>query len=247
MARKPSSRYWGRTRLLLPDLRALGNRSVGVFTDYGGESRGKYLTYTTLVCAWSVTYPFQEKMKTIRESHGLGQKEIAFKDFRMGQLQRALPEYLNALDLLPGFLFTLAVDKRLRSFFGPNEKSTRELIAKTLAEFGIANRKHSVNEKLLRVVHIAAFLTGLLAHDGQQIFWMKDHDSIAPSKETHAKMLALFQRVIGLYTRPNCMYPLLGGALPFEERSLHMLDLLSAADIVAAPSINISHYVIRSG
>ena len=222
-----------RGKLVLPDLRALGNSSVAIFTDYGGESRGKYRTYSTLVCAMSVTHPFSEKMKQVRQSHGLDDKEIEFKDFGMGQLRRALPEYLAALDLLPGFLFTLAVDKRLGSLFGPDGKNTREMIATELAKVGIKNRKPEVNEKLLRVVHLAAFLTGLLAHDGQKIFWMTDHDSIAPTKEMHDKLLALFQGVLGVYARPNCRYPLLGGARPFEERALQFLDALSAADIVA--------------
>jgi len=45
----------------------------------------------------------------------------------MRQIQRALPDYLHALDnLLPGFLFTLAVDKRLITLFGPQEKTTRD-------------------------------------------------------------------------------------------------------------------------
>lgn len=88
-------------------------------------------------------------------------------------------------------------------------------------------------EKLLRVVHLAAFLVGLLAHDGQKIFWMSDHDAICPNKEMHDHALSLFQRLLGIYTRPHCTYPVLGGALPFAERSLEMTDLLSAADVVA--------------
>jgi hypothetical protein len=226
-------RSYARGKLVLPDLRALGNSSVAVFTDYGGESRAKYRTYSTLVCAMSVTDPFGEKMSKVRQAHGLGDKEIAFKDFRMGQLRRALPEYLAALDLLPGFLFTLAVDRRLGSLFGPDNTNTREVIAAELAKAGIEGLKPHVNEKLLRVLHLAGFLTGLLAHDGQKIFWMSDHDSIAPTKEMHNKLLAVFQSVLGIYARPDCKFPLLGGALPFTERAFKFLDPLSAADIVA--------------
>ena len=36
------------------------------------------------------------QMEQIRERHGLGNKEIAFKDFGMGQVRRALPDFLHA-------------------------------------------------------------------------------------------------------------------------------------------------------
>jgi hypothetical protein len=219
---------------VLPNLRAFNNETVAAFSDYGGESKdGKYLTYSTLVCGWNLTGPFLEMMSSVRQRHGLGTKEIAFKDFRMGQVQRALPEYLTALNVVPGFLFTLAVDKQLTSLFGPQGKETRELIARALTEVGAGERKPEVNEKLLRVVHVAVFLTGLLAHDGQKIFWMTDHDAISPTREMHEKTLVLFQRVLGIYAREGYTFPLIGGAMPFEERSLETLDLLSATDVVA--------------
>jgi hypothetical protein len=153
-----------RKRLVLPDLRAFGNDSVAVFTDFGGESKpSRYQTYSTLVCGWNLTNQFLELMKVVRQTHQLGAKEIEFKDFGMGQIQRALRGYLAALNVLPGFLFTLAVDKRLTSVFGPRGKETSNLIALALAEAGAGQRKREINEKLLRVVHIAGFLTGLLA------------------------------------------------------------------------------------
>jgi hypothetical protein len=238
-------RSHARGRLVLPDLRAFSNETVAVFTDYGGESRSaKHFTYSTLVCGWNLKDVFLENMKSVRRKHGLADKEIAFKDFGMGQLQRSLPDYLNALNLLPGFLFTLIVDKRVSSLFGPtrDRKSTREFITQTLETAGFGKRKPEVNEKLLRVIHIAAFLTGLLAHDGHKIFWMTDHDAIAATNEMHEKTLALFQRVLGLYARKGYAFPLIGGALPFPERSVEMLDLLSVTDVVAGA---LEHYLLQ--
>lgn len=226
-----------RQKLVLPDLRAFGNGAVGVFTDYGGESKARYRTYSTLICGWNLTHRFHELMKATRKKHDLGTKEIAFKDFRMGQMGRAIPDYLRALDAVPGFLFTLAVDNQLSTIFGPQGKETKELISKALAEAGLGERKPEINEKLLRIAHVAAFLTGLLAHDGQKIFWMTDHDAISPTPEMHKKTLELFGRILNIYARKGYSFPLVGGALPFEDRneelSLQLLDLLSATDIVA--------------
>jgi hypothetical protein len=223
-----------RLRLVLPDLRAFGNKTVAVFSDYGGEATdAKYFTYSTLVCGWNLTYDFLQMMKDVRARHRLVAKEIAFKDFGMGQLQRALPGYLAALNSVPGFLLTLAIDKRLRTLFGPDTKESRDQITRQLRELDVGERKPKVNEKLLRIVHIATFLTGLLAHDGQNIFWMTDHDSISPTPEMHGKTLKLFDLVLAGYARQGYTFPCLGGAFPFEKRDLDTLDLLSATDIVA--------------
>ena len=188
-----------RGRLVLPDLGAFGNETVAVFSDYGGETSGDFYIYSVLVCGWNLTGSFTEKMRSVRMAHALGDKEIAFKDFRMGPLRRALPEHLAALNnLLPGFLFTLAADKQITSLFGPQEKSTKQFIAQTLEAHALGTRKPDLAEKLVRIVHIAAFFTALLVHNDQKIFWMTDHDAICANQELHQQTLALFQRVLGL-------------------------------------------------
>ncbi|TYL90334.1 hypothetical protein FXB40_32275 [Bradyrhizobium rifense] len=218
--------------LLLPDLSALANTTVGIFSDYGCEdSASNYLTYSFLMCAWGSLATFWREMKKHREISGLDVKEIEFKDFGMGLMRKALPGYLDLLNgYVPGLLFTVVVDKRIVSLFGPQNRATGEALTKMLEEHGL-KLKPEIAEKALRVVHAAAFLIGLLGHEGQKIFWMSDHDAICPDLGAHNRLLALFQNVLGLYTdRQIC---LIGGALPFSERSTDYLDLLSAADIVA--------------
>ena len=46
---------------------------------------------------------------------------------------------------------------------------------------GLGNWDLAVVEKLMRVVHMAAYLAALGA-DGQKIFWMSDHDSICANE-----------------------------------------------------------------
>ena len=232
-----------RKKLILPDLRAFGNETVAVFSDFGGEHKAaNYYTYSTLVCGWNLTDVFLHKMKTVRETHRLGEKEISFKDFGMGQVQRSLPDYLKALDFVPGLLLTVAIDKRIKSLFGTDADATTDLINETLEAGGFGGRKKHVNEKLLRIIHITAFLTGLLAHDGHKLLWVTDHDSISPNKALHENTLKLFQQVLNIYARPGYTFPVLGGALPFEERSVDQLDLLSATDIVAG---TLDHYLTK--
>ena len=86
--------------LLLPDLSALANTTVGIFSDYGGEDRASnYLTYSFLMCAWGSLATFWKEMTKHREISGLGTKEIEFKDFGMGLMRKALPGYLEHIPL----------------------------------------------------------------------------------------------------------------------------------------------------
>jgi hypothetical protein len=228
-----------RQRLFLPDLSAFNNESIGVFSDYAGESSGNYNAYSALVCGWSYIGAFASRMIEVRRTHSLGEKEIAFKDFGMGQLRRALPDYLSALNnLLPGFLCTLVVDKKIQTLLGPDSKQ----LARMLQDEGIGEWKAAVTEKLLRVAHLTAFLTTLLARDGQKIFWMTDNDNVCANEEQHKGALVMFERATRIYLRPNQNFPLIGGARPFRPKALGFLDILSAADVTAS---TLEHYFTR--
>ena len=220
---------------LLPDLRAFGNKTVAVFSDYGGEHRGsKFVTYSLLVTGLDLAFPFQDLMKEIRDRYGLESTEIAFKRFREGRMRAALPEYLKALNnLLPGLLFTLVVDRQIKSLFGADTRKGREIVQQQLEDAELGTRKPKVNEKALRVTHLAGMLAGLLAHDGQKVYWMTDDDSIAEGEERARDTLALFAWTLQMYTRQGVSFDLVSGGTTFEERHTDTLDLLSATDIVA--------------
>ena len=224
-----------RGRLILPNLAAFGNKAVGVFSDYGGEHKeAKYLTYSVLVCTFDLRDLFSEKMSSIRKEYLLGSKEIAYKDFRMGQVLRALPDYLLTLsNYLPGFLLTVAVQKKALEAFGLTSKETSNLLEAALKSIGVEGRKPRVNEKLARVVELVAYLTALLGKDGQKVFWMTDHDEISPTNAKHEETLRAFEVLLRVFCRDNQTFSLIGGALPFEQRDVGMLDLLSTTDICA--------------
>ena len=223
-----------RHELLLPDLRAFGNRTVALFSDYGGEHKeSRYHTYSFLVTGLDLAVSFQQKMADIRQQYGLYESEIAYKRFREGRMRAALPDYLKALNnLLPGLLFTLVVDKEIKSLFGVETKDDREAVREHLRTAGFGSKKPDVIEKTLRITHMAAFLTGLLAHDGQKIFWMTDNDPISEGERGASETLSLFARAVEIYMREGVSFDLVGGGTAFVERHTDTLDLLSAADIV---------------
>jgi len=223
----------GEGKLLLPNLSALANQTVGIFSDYGGEdSTSRFFTYSFLVCAFGSLAPFKEQMATLRAKSGIGVKEIAFKDFRWGPLRRMLPAYLKLCDsYISGLLFTLVVDKAIPSLFGPGDAETMQRMTNALEETGYGSVVPRVGEKLFRILHCISFLVALLGHPGQKIFWMTDHDAIGETPDKHRKLLGILNRVLPLYT--DKPFSFLGGARPFTPRVFEYLDLLSLADIAA--------------
>lgn len=220
-------------KLLLPDLSALMNSTIGIFSDYGGEdASSRYLTYSFLVCAYGSLGPFNEQMAALRQASRMGQKEMAFKDFRHGPSRRMLPAYLNLTDrYISGLLFTLVVEKSIPSLFGPGDAETYAKMADALEQVSYGALTRKVAEKLFRIVHCIAFLLALLGHPDQKIVWMMDHDSIGETPERHTKLLEILLKVLPLYTTKS--FGLLGAARPFEPRSCEFLDLLSVSDIAA--------------
>jgi hypothetical protein len=109
-------------------------------------------------------------MKMLRAKFALATKRLNSKDFGMAVMRNVLPAYLN-----------------LRNGYVPGL-------------LGFGQFKPKIAEKALRVVHAAAFLTALLGHEGQKIFWMSDHDAICPDAEAHKRLLQLFHNVLTLYT-----------------------------------------------
>jgi hypothetical protein len=220
-------------KLLLPNLSALANRTVGIFSDYGGEdSTSRFFTYSFLVCAFGSLHPFKHQMASLRAKSGIGGKEIAFKDFRWGPLRRMLPAYLRLCDgYISGLLFTLVVDKTIPSLFGPGDNETTRRMNDALRDTGYGSAAPRVGEKLFRILHCIAFLVALLGHPGQKIFWMTDQDAIRETLEQHSKLLGILNRVLPLYT--NKAFSFLGGARPFTPKAFEYLDLLSLADIAA--------------
>jgi hypothetical protein len=220
-------------KLLLPDLSALLNSTVGIFSDYGGEDNSsRYYTYSFLVCAFGSLDPFREQMDALRKRSGLGTKEIAFKDFRHGPVYRAIPEYLRLTDnYINGMIFTLAVEKGISSLFGPGGLETSNPMLAALEQRGLGRLAPHIGEKLFRVLHCIAFLVSLLGHSGQKIFWMTDHDAIGETPERHKSLLGVLNSVLPLYT--DKPFSFLGGARPFRPRAFEYLDILSIADIAA--------------
>lgn len=222
-----------RGTLLLPELRKYTN-TVAVFSDYGGESNdSKYKTYSFLVCDYQAAKAIiKEKMIDIRKQFNLKNKEISYKDLSFGPISRSITSYLNAINTgVVGFLYTVIIEKEIKTVFGDINKRISQDYVDLIKSNGLGSRKPEVCEKVLRITHIASYLIGLFAKEGQKIFWMTDDDSIAPNDTKTKDTLNLFCSILPLYAPYK--FEVIAGATPFKEKNIEHLDLLSITDLVA--------------
>lgn len=208
----------------------VGCESLSVHCDFSGEHSGpQYRTLSFLCCAYRPK-EFEEAMRSIRARYGLVQpaREIAYKDIR-GGVDRAIPEYLEALDrYVPGLLFTLAVPKTEQRLLAPEGA----LLEEALVMAGMADWKRHVSYKALCVTQVCAYLVALLGHPGQRVLWMPDNDEIVPDSSRGSRSAEVLASFVRAYT-PNGAQ-VLGWAVPFADRtSMVFHDLLSATDLAA--------------
>lgn len=225
-----------RSELLWPNLR--DGKSIACFSDYNGTNKGAhYKTYSFLLCDYDCIGVFHNIMTEIREKHKLKDnwKEIAYKDFGMGQLSRMIPEYLLASDyIVNGVVFTCVISKEIYSPLSNGDKEVLNLIREQLSKIGITSYKDSVIEDLILKVHIISYLISLSANadEKQKIFWMSDHDEIASNKIQVDQLMKFFESSLRLYSKKK-LYDIIGFALPFDEGNQMLGDLLSIPDVVA--------------
>lgn len=218
-----------RDQLPLPQLG--GCQSLSVHCDFSGDHAGsRYRTWSFLVSSYRPR-EFEAEMGEIRVRHGLNKpaREIAYKDLR-GGVERALPEYLAALDrYVPGLLFTLAVPTTERRLLAPDDG---QVLDEALRIAGMSEWKRKVSYKALCVTQVCAYLVALLGHASQRVVWMLDNDEIVANSERGVRSAEVLASLVRAYA-PNGPQ-VRGWAVPFADRSEMVFhDLLSATDLAA--------------
>jgi hypothetical protein len=218
-------------QFILPELKTLGNESIAIFSDYGGEHKGsKYSSYTFLFCGWNHCWHVGEEFKRLRDKFDLNGKEISFKDLDYGPTQRVLDEYLNTLDRkVFGFLLTVLIEKELPTLFLAKEN---QHLVNELENNGMGKWHLKTAEKLMRILHLIGYVLPLLAESNQKIIWMTDKDPVVANDEMFKNALQLLKAVMKIYSDNS--YKTVGGAkLPFSDKNVHTMDLLSITDLVS--------------
>jgi hypothetical protein len=209
--------------------------AIGIFSDYGGDhAESRFDTYTFLFADYGALGTFDERVKAIRDSKRLPRsREIAFNAQREGSVAAAVPEVLRAADLIPGLLFTLAVEKSVGSIVS-GAPDTAGKIQDQLRSVGLQSwtNRHDA-ERLIRVLHSVAYWLSLLGRDGMKTLWMSDNDAIHGRSEFPTDFENAYVRTLPLFNPPD--FSIVGMAKSFKVDAEHPVlhEAVSISDLVA--------------
>lgn len=228
--------------VMLPNLHP--SNFVGIFSDYGGDEKDSaYFTYSFLFIALdaALSLDITGTLDRIRARHGLDtpRKEVSFKDLRYGQLDRAVPEWLDAVNGIPGMLFTLVVDKTARSIVTRNsDEALDTLVGEMIAHDIDAWRKRKTAERSLRIGHCVAYWCSLLCREDQQVIWITDRDSVAENASATDSMKRLVPSALAQYRNDLRVTFAFGADHELPPQFRNMKDFTSYADLVAGSVAN---------
>lgn len=240
---KVNEEYCGYSHLLagalstiteLPDFSQ--DSKVAIFSDFGGENKeADFNTYSFLIMAYNKVGPFQDAVNAVREQHGIKDhySEFRYKRLDNGARLRALPQYLEIIDkYIHGAVITVAVDKSIKTLFGPTKGKAHTHITKLLADKGLGTWDGATGEKLMRICHAAAAFTSITTCPNQRLLWYCDNDAINAQGNSRdfKDTQSVFLNVLDMYCSHG--FEILGFAKSFDDKS-HLDDLLSVTDFAA--------------
>jgi hypothetical protein len=209
--------------------------AIGIFSDYGGSHKGsRFDTYTFLFADFGALSTFDQRVKAIRVAKNLRPTgEIAFKCLREGSVSDAVPDLLRAADMIPGLLFTLAVEKSVGSVVSDDPQIEKNLQAQLRNNGFHSWQKAGELERLVRIVHSVAYWLSLLGRPDMKTFWMSDHDSIHGSANYPHEFQNFYALTLEQFGVP--IPSIIGTAKPFAvERDQPVFhEATSITDLVA--------------
>jgi hypothetical protein len=169
--------------------------TIVALSDYGGYvGRCRYCTYAFLYAGWRSLERWH--IEILQQS--LGNLKIKYSNLRQGRQQKALREWLELADKLPGHLLVIAVDKRIRHLFRVEGMG----LSKVLEVEDFPGYSDDVAERTARVLHMLCYFAHFMAKPCNRFFWKTDEDGIAGSggESIRKQQLGkLFRRILNLY------------------------------------------------
>jgi hypothetical protein len=200
-------------------------RTLLLVADFGGHHQKQHFdTYTFLILDLAKNQNWLAHQRRFRHSILPNSRRMSFKALNDGMRRQALVPFMRAAAGIEGYLVQFAISKKGGSLFtGPAED---EVGAELLKGW-----KANVQERLLRVLHLSAFLLSGLSSPGQDVLWVIDEDAIAANVSLLTNLTRLFQRVMASYFSHSLGHIRCSTTGIADDGSLVLEDLASIADL----------------
>lgn len=200
-------------------------RTLLLIADFGGHHQKQHFdTYTFLILDIAKNREWLARQHHFRNDLLRNRRRMSFKALNDGIRRRALIPFMRAAAGIEGCLVQFAISKVGGSLFtgASNEELSRESLKRW---------KPNVQERLLRVLHLSAFLLSGLSAAGQDVLWIIDEDDIAANVTMLTDLTELFARVMSSYSSHTLGHLRCGTTATVDDGTLVFEDLAAIADL----------------
>lgn len=178
----------------LPNLRRAATIAIG--SDYSGQhSTSNYEALGFVFADLDRCRAWMEARRNLRDEILSDGRRFSYKSLKDRRRAVALPQFLEAIDLIPGLAVVILVEKTIASLF----KSSGRIEASDPEIRLLSHWSPRVVERLLRVCHFAAFFLAGLSRENQDVLWITDQDDIVANPTRHSEMVEVFGRICNHY------------------------------------------------
>lgn len=200
-------------------------RTLFLVADFGGHHHKQHFdTYTFLILDLAKNREWLTRQHHFRNTLLPNRRRMSFKALNDGMRRNALIPFMRAAAGIEGCLVQFAISKVGGSLFSgvSEEKRSTELL----------NRwKPNVRERLMRVLHLSAFLVSGLSAPDQDVLWVIDEDDIAANFSLLTDLTELFARVLSSYSSHTLRHIRCGTTGTLHDDRLILEDLAAIADL----------------
>jgi|GEM_PF-1144260 len=200
-------------------------RTLLLVADFGGHHQKQHFdTYTFLILDLAKNQEWLAQQRRFRNAILPNRRRMSFKALNDGMRRQALVPFMQAAAGIEGYLAQFAISKAGEALF--TGLAEDEVGAQLLKRW-----KPSVQERLLRVLHLSAFLLSGLSSPGQDVLWIIDEDDIAANVNLLTDLTQLFMRVMTSYFSHSLGHIRCSTTGIADDGSLVLEDLAAIADL----------------
>lgn len=214
-------------------------RTLLLAADFGGQHKGPHFeTYAFLILDLDRNTQWLEGQRHFR-SHVLpNRRRMSFKAMNDSQRRDALVSFLDLAHDIEGWLVLFAISKNGISLFSDRDEDPE-------ANALLSGWKPAVQERLMRILHLSAFLVSGLSVPGQNLLWFIDEDDVAANVDQLTQLTALFAQVASHYL-PHSLGHIRCGTARSDDGSLSLEDLVAISDLSAGAFCEIATDLVRA-
>jgi hypothetical protein len=201
-------------------------RTLILVGDFSGQNRGQHFdTYSFLICDLDCNSAWFSAQGRFRNLVLPQKRRMSFKGMNDEKKRAALVPFLEMASQIEGCLVQFAISKIGNSLFtSEGDLEQRDLL--------LSLWKPATQERLLRIIHLSAFLLSGLSAPDQDLLWIVDQDEIAANAVQLTQLTEVFGRVLSSYSTHSLRHIRCGTTLS-DDGSLALEDLAAIPDLTA--------------